>query len=100
VRGIESKEESIPEFLQNPLETHLALEIKIIDDQVAECTGAMKGKHARSFLRRPVYSANGCGPHRFLCPWKDCNSLVGYRRITNQEQSDRGVPQIHIFILF
>jgi hypothetical protein len=25
-------------FLQNPLETHLALEIKIIDDQVAECT--------------------------------------------------------------
>ena len=32
-------------FLKNPLETHLALEIKIIDDQVAECTELMKGKH-------------------------------------------------------
>jgi hypothetical protein len=32
-------------FLQNPLETHLALEIKIIDDQVAECTDLMKRKH-------------------------------------------------------
>jgi len=30
-------------FLQNPLETHLALEIKIIDDQVAECTELMNG---------------------------------------------------------
>jgi hypothetical protein len=32
-------------FLQNPLETHLALEIKIIDDQVAECAELMKRKH-------------------------------------------------------
>jgi len=30
-------------FLQNPLETHLALEIKIIDDQVAECAELMNG---------------------------------------------------------
>jgi len=30
-------------FLQNPLETHLALEIKIIDDQVAECSELMNG---------------------------------------------------------
>ena len=32
-------------FLQNPLETHLALEIKIIDDQVAECTELVERKH-------------------------------------------------------
>jgi len=30
-------------FLQNPRETRLALEIKAIDDQVAECTELMKG---------------------------------------------------------
>jgi hypothetical protein len=32
-------------FLQNPLETHLALKIKIIDDQVAKCTELMEPKH-------------------------------------------------------
>jgi hypothetical protein len=32
-------------FLHNPLETHLALEIKIIDDQVAECTELVERKH-------------------------------------------------------
>jgi hypothetical protein len=32
-------------FLQNPLDTHLALEIKIIDDQVAECTELVERKH-------------------------------------------------------
>jgi hypothetical protein len=31
-------------FLQNPLETHLALKIKTIDDQVAKCTELMKQK--------------------------------------------------------
>ena len=30
-------------FLRNPRETRLALEIKAIDDQVAECTELMKG---------------------------------------------------------
>ena len=29
-------------FLKNPLETHLALKIKIIDDQVAECCEQMR----------------------------------------------------------
>jgi hypothetical protein len=32
-------------FLKNPLETHLALEIKIIDDQVAECSELVGRKH-------------------------------------------------------
>ena len=32
-------------LLQNPLDTHLALEIKIIDDQVAECTELVERKH-------------------------------------------------------
>jgi hypothetical protein len=32
-------------FLKNPLETHLALEIKIIDDQVAECSELVERKH-------------------------------------------------------
>ena len=32
-------------FLKNPLETHLALEIKIIDHQVAECTEVMERNH-------------------------------------------------------
>ena len=32
-------------FLQNPLETHLALEIEIIDDQVAECRKLVERKH-------------------------------------------------------
>jgi hypothetical protein len=32
-------------FSKNPLETHLALEIKIIDDQVAECTELVEPKH-------------------------------------------------------
>jgi hypothetical protein len=32
-------------FLQNPLETHLALKIKIIDDQVAKCTELMERNH-------------------------------------------------------
>ena len=29
-------------FVNNPADTHLALEIKIIDDQVAECTQQME----------------------------------------------------------
>jgi hypothetical protein len=32
-------------FLKNPVETHLALEIKIIDDQIAKCTEPMEGNH-------------------------------------------------------
>jgi hypothetical protein len=32
-------------FFKNPLDTHLALEIKIIDDQVAECTELVERKH-------------------------------------------------------
>jgi hypothetical protein len=35
-------------FLHNPLETHLALEIKITDDQVAECTELMNGNTGQS----------------------------------------------------
>jgi len=35
-------------FLQNPLETRLALEIKAIDDQVAECTELINGKTGQS----------------------------------------------------
>ena len=35
-------------FLRNPLETRLALEIKAIDDQVAECTELMKGNMGQS----------------------------------------------------
>jgi hypothetical protein len=35
-------------FLQNPLETHLALEMKIIDDQVGECTELMNGNTGQS----------------------------------------------------
>jgi hypothetical protein len=31
-------------FLKNPLHTRLALEIKIIDDQIAECTDQMQQK--------------------------------------------------------
>jgi len=34
-------------FLKNPLDTRLALEIKIIDDQVAECTDQMERKRGR-----------------------------------------------------
>jgi len=34
-------------FLKNPLDTRLALEIKIIDDQVAECTQQMDQKRGR-----------------------------------------------------
>lgn len=32
------------QFLKNPLNTRLALKIKIIDDQVAECTAQMERK--------------------------------------------------------
>ncbi len=35
-------------FLQNPRETRLALEIKAIDDQVAECTELMTGNTGQS----------------------------------------------------
>jgi hypothetical protein len=31
-------------FVNNPADTHLALEIKMIDDQVAECTQQMERK--------------------------------------------------------
>jgi len=34
-------------FLKNPLDTRLALKIKIIDDQVAECTEQMERKRGR-----------------------------------------------------
>ena len=34
------------QFLKNPLDTHLALKIKTIDDQVAECTEQMEQKRA------------------------------------------------------
>jgi len=33
-------------FLKNPLDTRLALKIKIIDDQIAECTVQMEQKRA------------------------------------------------------
>ena len=34
------------QFLKNPLDTRLALKIKIIDDQIAECTVQMEQKRA------------------------------------------------------
>jgi len=34
-------------FLKNPLDTRLALKIKTIDDQVAECTEQMERKRGR-----------------------------------------------------
>jgi hypothetical protein len=38
-------------FLNNPLETQLALKIKIIDDQVAECCEQMRQMRERFSLR-------------------------------------------------
>jgi len=34
-------------FLRSPLDTHLALKIKVIDDQVAECTEQMERKRGK-----------------------------------------------------
>jgi len=39
-------------FLNNPLETQLALKIKIIDDQVAECCEQMRQDERRTRLVR------------------------------------------------
>jgi hypothetical protein len=36
------------QFLKNPLDTRLALEIKIIDDQVAECAEQMQQREKRN----------------------------------------------------
>ena len=35
------------QFLKNPLDTRLALEIKIIDDQVAECAEQMQQRREK-----------------------------------------------------
>jgi len=49
-------------FLRNPLDTHLALKIKVIDDQVAECTEQMERERraelsSRRVLRNPSSGA-------------------------------------------
>ena len=36
-------------FLRNPVDTHLALRIKAIDDQVAECMERMRQNRKRRF---------------------------------------------------
>jgi hypothetical protein len=36
------------EYLKHPHDTRLALEIKLIDDQIAECTEKMRVKRAKS----------------------------------------------------
>jgi hypothetical protein len=42
-------------FLKNPLETHLALEIKIIDDQVAECSELVERKNHMTIPRFDIF---------------------------------------------
>jgi hypothetical protein len=37
------------QFLKNPMDTHLALKIKSIDDQVAECMERMRQNRKRRF---------------------------------------------------
>jgi hypothetical protein len=43
------RNQSFNRFLKNPLDTRLALKIKSIDDQVAECSERMRQNRKRRF---------------------------------------------------
>jgi hypothetical protein len=58
------------QFLKNPLDTRMALKIKTLDDQIAECDRQMKQTSA-SILRTPrrfPHKQRGHGPSRAIPP--------------------------------